>query len=211
MKMNADLKKQVLFPFHLMMHPIEGSNAIKWEDRGTYPVSAALIGLLFITLVLQRQTVGFIFNPNRLDQINIVNILAVTVTVVILWIISNRALCTLMDGEGKLSQIIIGSCYSLLPFILLTIAGILASQVLTLDMAVFLRYIEISGYLWSFLVLFQVMRVIHQFTARQTLWNLLLTVFGMLIIAFIALLIYSLFQQVYVFIFTIFNEIMFRL
>ena len=51
----------------------------------------------------------------------------------------------------------------------------------------------------------------HQFTARQTLWNLLLTVFGMLIIAFIALLIYSLFQQVYVFIFTIFNEIMFRL
>lgn len=203
--------RTVFYPLHMMLHPIDATDGIKWQSKGSYLVSAGLVVLAFLTAVLERQATGFIFNPHRLDRINIINIMLVTFLVVALWIIANRALCTLMDGEGKTSEIIIGSCYSLLPYIVLSLFAVVLSHFLTHDMGVFLTYIQVGGYIWSGLVLFQVMRVIHQFSVKQTVWNLVLTVVGMLIIAFIILLIYSLFQQVYVFLFTIFNEIMFRL
>lgn len=200
-----------LYPLHMMLHPIDASDGIKWQKKGSYIVSAALVVLAFLTAVLERQATGFIFNPHRLDRINIINILLVTFAMAALWIIANRALTTLMDGEGRTSEIIIGSCYSLLPYIAMTLFTVVLSHFLTHDMAVFLTYIKVGGYIWSGMVIFQVMRVIHQFSVKQTLWNLALTVVGMMIIAFIILLIYSLFQQVYVFLFTIFNEIMFRM
>ena len=203
--------RTALYPLHMMIHPIDASDGIKWQKKGSYVVSAILVVMAFLTAVLERQATGFIFNPHRLDRINIVNIMLVTFVVVILWIIANRALCTLMDGEGRTSEIIIGSCYALMPYIAMSLLAIVLSHFLTHDMGVFLTYIQVFGYIWSGLVLFQVMRVIHQFSVKQTIWNLVLTVVGMLIIAFIVLLIYSLFQQVYVFLFTIFNEIMFRL
>lgn len=203
--------RTALYPLHMMIHPIDATDGIKWQKKGSYVVSAILVVMAFLTAVLERQATGFIFNPHRLDRINIVNIMLVTFVVVILWIISNRALCTLMDGEGRTSEIIIGSCYALMPYIAMSLLAIVLSHFLTHDMGVFLTYIQVFGYIWSGLVLFQVMRVIHQFSVKQTIWNLVLTVVGMLIIAFIVLLIYSLFQQVYVFLFTIFNEIMFRL
>ncbi|MBP8989257.1 MAG: hypothetical protein KBG64_03450 [Clostridia bacterium] len=203
--------KGIIYPFYLMLHPIIGSEGIKWDGKGSYSVSIFMALMAFVTSVLQRQATGFIFNPNRLDKINVLNIFLVTALIVALWITSNRALCTLMDGEGKTSQIIIGSCYALLPYLLMTLLSVVLSHFLTYDMGVFLTCVQIAGYIWSGLVLFQAMRIIHQFTFKQTIWNLLLTVVGMMIIAFIMLLIYSLFQQLYIFFFTIFNEIMFRL
>ena len=52
---------------------------------------------------------------------------------------------------------------------------------------------------------------IHQLTAAKVFLNLLLTAAGVVILLFLLLLGYSLIQQIYAFLYTIYNEIAFRL
>ena len=52
---------------------------------------------------------------------------------------------------------------------------------------------------------------IHQYTLKKVIVSILLTVFGMLVMAFLILMLYSLVQQIYVFAYTVFSEIKFRL
>ena len=71
--------------------------------------------------------------------------------------------------------------------------------------------VTVLSVLWSLLVLVSVLMAIHQYTLKKVIVSILLTVFGMLVMAFLILMLYSLVQQIYVFAYTVFSEIKFRL
>ena len=138
------------------------------------------------------------------------SIFAISVGGVLLWFISNWAVSSLMNGEGRLGQIWLVTCYSLIPYIVFMALFILASNFTSLEMATFLYMLEGVGIVWSCLLMFFGLYQIHQMDFRQTILNILLTIFGIAVMLFLMVLLYSLFQQMYTFIYTIFSEIMFR-
>lgn len=195
----------------VMSHPIQAMEDVKYEGSGSITLALGILILFFATSIIQRQWTGFPFNGERPDKIHLGIILMSTVGLYMLWVISNIAVSSFMGGEGKGEDVMIASAYSLQPYILLTLAAVVLSNVMTLETGVFLSFVQIAAVGWSVVAMTVSLMTVHQFTFKRTLANLLATLISMLVIAFLGSLIFSLFQQLYVFCYTIFNEIIFRM
>ncbi|HIW72923.1 MAG TPA: YIP1 family protein [Firmicutes bacterium] len=196
---------------YTVFHPVIGFEEVKWNGKGSYLLSFAALFLFFLINVFSAQLTGFSFNGNNPDKISLFSIFAVSVGGVLLWFIANWAVSSLMDGEGKTGQIWVVTCYSLIPYIVFTALFILASNFASLEMATFLYLLQAVGIAWTCLMMFFGLYQIHQLDFKGTVVNVLLTIFGIAVMLFLMVMIYSLFQQIYSFLYTLFSEIMFRM
>ena len=204
-------KNMLLYPFYSMFHPVEGFEGIKWYKKGSMKVSFVLLFIFFAATIFIRQTTGFIFNFNRVDKLNLLMEFSRTILPFILWVVANWSLCTLMDGEGRFSEIWISTVYALWPYIIVSVPGTILSNLLAEREGAFLGMIQGIALGWSLILLILAMKEIHQYTLKKTLISMLLTVFGMGVIIFLGVLIFSLFQQLFLFLYTVYSEIKFRL
>lgn len=196
---------------HVIFHPIEGFEDLRWKKQGSMKVSMGIVALLFVAMVANRQLLGFAFNNAYTKIFNIVPLLVQSVVYFFTWVIANWSVCTLLDGEGRLKQICINSAYALVPYIVGVFVSVFVSNFLVLDEAIWLNAIYYLGLGWSVLLMFQAMKAVHQYTVPKTLASMALTLVAMLLILFLAILLLSLFQQVYVFIYSIYTEISYRI
>lgn len=200
-----------LNPFGCLIHPFDGFYAVKEEGKGSLLASGAIILVFFIATIFKRQSTGYTFNHADLSALNIWLIAAKTLVLYALWVAGNWAVATWMDGEGKAKQIGIVSAYALIPYVAAIIVSTLLSKVLVQEEGMFLGYITSVAMIWSAVLMFIGMLIIHDYGAVKTLQSIALTFAAMGIVVFLAVLFYTLFQQVYVFIYTIYNELLFRL
>ncbi|REE56449.1 Yip1-like protein [Paenibacillus taihuensis] len=204
-------KRKQWLSLYTMFHPMKGYELVKWDRSGSFIESACILLALFLYIVSERQVTGFIFNGNNADDINVPVIFLVTIGTFLLWFVSNMAVCSFMDGEGKSREVWIASTYALIPYVLIGFIEIVLSNLFSIEASPFLLILRFAAIAWSILLLAVGMYTVHQYSLKQTLANLSLTVAGIAIITFLLILVYSLFQQVFVFLFTVYNEIMFRM
>lgn len=197
-------------PFHLLTHPIATYNDMKFEGRSSMLVANLLMVLFVIQQLLTQMCSGYLFNPALEEEFNALPILAGSIGLVAVWTVCNWAMCTLLDGEGKMREIWIAMCYALLPAILLGFVGILLSNVLTQDEAIIYSVTTSIGTGWSLLLAFFGMMVVHQYTVKKTILSTLFTVICIVILAFLVLLLFSILQQLFGFISNISQELVFR-
>jgi len=198
------------FCWRCARNPVSSFEAVKWEGKGSVAAGIVLVAMLFITMVLQAQLTGFAFNLQNPDTFSIVNVFAVTVGGFIVVFTAHYAVSTFLPSEANLRQLFITLAYPLLPYILIQLVLIIASNMVALEMEVFLNVLNWVSIGWAAIVLVLGMIQTHRIGFGMVIGDLTLTVLGSGIILFFMLLIYSLFQQLYIFFFTIFNEIMFR-
>lgn len=194
----------------VITRPIETFNEMKYKRYFNWLFSGIVVIAWFVVEVLARQLYGFRFNLNNPDDLNIFIQLVSTVIPFVLFCLSNWCICTLFDGEGKFNEIVTYCAYALCPYIVFRALAIPLSRVLTLEEQVFLDWFVIIGILWSVFLLFQGMRIVHQYSSVRTIVMILFTVVGIAIILFMALLLVALFQQVYALFASIIQELLFR-
>lgn len=194
----------------LFAHPIDTFDEMKFKRYFSWPLVLIVMAAWFFIEIVARQYVGFRFNQSRPDSLNILVILARTVLPFLLFCVANWAVCTLMDGEGKFSEICTYVTYALIPYIAGLVIRLGLTNLLTLEEAIFIQWLMIGITLFCVILLYQAERVVHQFSFMKTVGTLLLTLFAMLIIVILGFLLYALFQQIIVFIGTIASELAFR-
>ena len=64
-------RKTATNPFHTIMHPFDASYDIRFKGKGNVPISIVILGALFLTTIFQRQSTGYIFNYNKLSDLNV--------------------------------------------------------------------------------------------------------------------------------------------
>ena len=84
---------------------------------------------------------------------------------------------------------------------------VLLSNVMTQEEAAFLTFIRIFGIAWSGVLVFTGFMSIHQFSFSKTVLSILLTLVGIAIMIFLAILFVGLMQQVVSFIQSICSEL----
>ena len=181
---------------HAVLHPFEGFEDLRWKKAGSLKYAFLIVAALFVAL------------PDQL--FSVVPYLMRSVVYFAAWVVGNWAVCTLLDGEGTMKNICIYSAYALIPYIVSVFVNVLLSHLLVRAEMVFFTTVSYAGLIWTGLLLFNAVRAVHQYSVPKTAAAILLTVFAMLVILFLAVLLLSLFQKVYVFFYSLYTEILYR-
>jgi len=194
-----------------MRHPIEGFDDLRWKKGYNMKVALVMVLAFFLTTVAQSVMTGFIFNESYTRVFNVVPYISSTILLFFVWVIGNWSLCTLFNGEGTMKNICCVSAYALLPYLMSSVICTVASNVLLRTEGGFLSFISALGFCWSLALMISGMKAVHQYSVPKTLLALVFTVVAMLVMLFIVILLVELFQQVFMFFYTIYTEILYRL
>lgn len=197
-------------PFHVIYHPFDSFYEVRAKNEGEIAYTVLILLIWFIAGIFKRQNTGYIFNYNKLSELNIFLQLAIVCIPFVMWVTGNWVMSIFMNGIGRFRDIWIVSAYSAVPYILATFLSVMFSNVLS-KTEPFADYILFFGATWSLILLFIGTMVIHEYKFTQNILSTVLTVGVMLSILFLAMLLGSLLSELVTFFKTVTREILFRL
>jgi uncharacterized membrane protein YbjE (DUF340 family) len=115
-----------------------------------------------------------------------------------------------MNGKGKMKEIFMMGCYSYFPVIITGIIGVIASNFVTEDEALLVTLLYIIGYFLMAYMICMGLICLHEYGILKTFATIFATIIATCIIAFVALLIFDLSQQIYGFVYSLYKEIVTR-
>lgn len=197
----------VVFPCHIITHPIQGWTEFKTEKRGKMGIAILMLAIYIVMKMVEYKYLGPVINENNPYKFNSIKILVYGVLPPILLAVGNWSVTTLMDGKGKMGEIFKMICYSLFPITVAGFFNIALSNVITIEEAQFVTLFKILGWAITGFMVFMGLVTIHEYGIGKTIWSIILTIVACLIICFIALLLFNLAEQVYGFVYTVYKEI----
>lgn len=199
------------YPFYIVLHPFAGFQELKYNKKGSLPYAIFFVLLWYAMEVTSRVMTDFAFNEYRPDKLDVRTIALMTIAMFLIAVISNWCFSTFMDGKGSLKDIFIAGAYCLIPIIVTTSINIVLSWFLVAEESSFMTFLTITGELWTAFMIVAAITETHDFTGGQTVAMIGLTLLGMLIMLFLGFLIYSLVQQVIMFVVNFSFELIYRI
>ena len=202
--------QELLFAFHLIMHPFDGFWDLKHEKRGSVRAGTTILAATIAVFYYDSIGAGYVTNPQATYGTIFGAITGVAVPLA-LWIIANWCLTTLVEGEGSRKDIYLASTYSLLPLILTMIPATIASNFILANEVKTVSLITTIGLIWMGLLLFFGTMVTHDYTIGKNVITVLATLVGMICIMFIAILFSTLLGKLVSFVTNIVTELRYRM
>ena len=204
------MREKVKHLFYSLAHPVRGFYEVRHEHKGSIGIALALVLLYGISFSVNRQYASFIVNDiNPLSINSIMEVLAV-IALFLLFSVGNWSITCLLDGEGRLVDILTVTGYSLLPMVMMYIPCTFFSYLIAENEEAF-YYVLIAGSILYFIVLEVIgLMTIHNFTFGKTILIILLTIVAIFVILFLILLLVSIVQQIILFFGGIYDEFMLR-
>lgn len=165
----------------------------------------------FVGAILHKNAYGFQFYASSDKFFSIVPYIVQTIALFLVWVVGNWSICTLLDGEGTMKKIYIYSTYALILYVVSLYIETLLSHLLVQDESIFITCVSVIGIFWSVVLMFNVIKAVHQYLIAKTIAAVILTFVAMIIILILLVLLVALFQQVYVFVSSVYTEIIYRL
>ncbi|MBE5966228.1 MAG: YIP1 family protein [Lachnospiraceae bacterium] len=200
----------IKFLFYTLTHPIDGFYEIRHHGKGSIGLSLLTVFFCGIAYCINKRYANFLVNPADTREVNSLLYVFTIFVLFFLFCIGNWSVTCLMNGEGRMQDIITATGYALLPIPLLFLPATLLSQIVTADEMIFYYLLINLSILWGVLLVILSNMVIHNYTLTKEINTLLLTVAAMIIILFIILLFYSMFRQMIGFVKSIYTELIFR-
>ncbi|MBO7536471.1 MAG: hypothetical protein J6T34_04975 [Bacilli bacterium] len=202
--------KNILIMFKYIRHPFDAVYYVRYDKKikiyNAFIVLALLLGIYLLSLVFT----GFLFTDVVLERTILLKELTKVVLPIALFIVSNYLISSLMSGEGTFRTITINTMGSLMPIVIVMPWIILISNALTLNEGFLYYFPLVVMFIWSFILLFVVIKETHNFSVKQTIVNFLLTLFMMFVLVIVIILVYLVFAQLFGFGVDIFKEVIFR-
>lgn len=202
--------EEVLFAFHLIMHPFDGFWDLKHEKRGSVRGAIFYVALASLTVVYNSVGMAYIFNPYSAYAGNGFNFFYSIATVIVplaLWCVANWCITTLFDGEGTLKDIFISTSYSLLPMTLTLIPATLLSNIAVEGEGAMITLVSTLGFIWMGLLIFFGTMTTHGYSMGKNILATLGTILGMLFIMFLIMLFFNLIRGMVSFVTGLIEEI----
>ncbi len=191
----------------MLTHPFENLREIKEKNLTSIPICLVIILLYYIFDVMSTTMGGFAFTYFDPSSYNALLILAKTAGLVILWTVTNWAVCTLFSGKGKIKEILTVISYSLIPALLSSLIYIVCSNILVPDEAAFLDVLMVICTMYTVIILMVGTMIVHDYSFLKFLGTTALTLVGMAIVIFLLVAVGILLQQTGGFLATIYSEI----
>ncbi len=202
--------RSVLIMFKFIRHPLDAVYYVRYDKRiklyNAFIVLALIIGIYLLSLV----ATGFLFTDIVLEKTILVKELTKVILPIVLFIVSNYLISSLMSGEGSFKSIAINTMGSLMPIVVMMPFIILISNVLTLNEGFLYYFPLVIMFMWTGVLLFVVIKETHNFSAKKTFVNFLLTALMMFVLIIAIILLYLVFAQLIGYFVDLFKEVIFR-
>ena len=202
--------KELLYGFHVIMHPFDGYWDLKHEKRGSVRAAIVFIVISILTFYYQAIGQGYLFNPRGSYSTIFVQAISILVPL-ILFVTANWCLTTLFEGEGSFKDIFVAVSYALVPLPLFIIPSTILSNVVTASEKTVVSLLVSVAFVWVGFLLFFGTQVTHDYSLGKNVITIVGTIVGMVFIMFVALLFTTLLGKMVGFVTDIITEIRFRL
>lgn len=201
--------ERLQYALYTMVHPGDGFYEIRHRGKGSVPLAFAFVILFSISFSINKRYANFIVNSyNTLETNSLLDLVAI-LAFFVLFCVSNWSITCLMEGEGRMRDIVTSVGYSTLPLLFALIPMTLFSYAIAADEEAFYYVVLGAAILWFVLLVLVGIMTIHNFTLGKTLITLFLTFFAMIIIIFICVLLVTILQQLFLFFKSIYMELIF--
>lgn len=201
------LWKQMFFGKKLMRHPVDCYYDLKYKRGVSVKTATCWYLWLFVLQLTGIYVTGYIFNDTLPQYRSLGNELLWVVLPVGLWLICNYLVSTITDGKGKFKDIYCGTIYAFSPYLYLALPIQILSNILTQNEAFVFSYGFLILYAWSAILFFIMIKEIHEYSGKQAVKNILLTLFTILLFVLLAFILYLLFQQMKDFLVSVVKEV----
>lgn len=208
---NLKLIKQLTYLFYFMRHPIDGCYGIKRENRVSLFSSNIILFFIILFYVIHKYFCGFLLKTVREGTYSILQDVGTILIVLLLVTGCNYLMCTINDGEGKLKHIYCSFLYSMGPYLVFMPVIFVLSHVVTHNEVFFVELMNLIMITWIGVLLFLSMKEINNYTVKETIKIIGLTLFTILIACLLAFIIYVLWSQVFDFLQSLFREAVYRI
>ena len=192
----------------VMRHPIDGFEEIRYENAGNYGDMTVIMLLFALVTVISQYATSFIYrNGESLDTVEPVSTFFIALLPWVVVCIVNYGVTTIMYGEGRFRDVVIGGAYCHGPLMLLTLPLALLTHFLTLTEQSIFTIVELLVYVWTVFLVYFCIKGIHGFHPVKGFVVFILTAVGVVAVALLFLLVYGLAAQMFDFFATFIKEL----
>ena len=194
----------------MLRHPVDGYYYLKRGEAGSVLSATVMYLLVFIVYVADTMGRGFIFSFSDGNATGIALMGSAFFLLCGLFVIGNYLVASINEGEGSLKNIYMMLPYALSPYLVITPFVVIASYILTQNEAFILYFAWLVALVWSVALIFIGVREDHAYTFMETLKNILLTLFFIVIALILMAVMYLLWSQVFAYFRDTVMEVLYR-
>jgi hypothetical protein len=172
------LVKQIGYQWKVLCHPIDGFYDIVYKDKGSVLSASIIYFLLFVVEALRGSITGFIFNPDGIRSVSILNILISRIIPLLVWVLANYLISSITNGQGTLRAIYIATAYSLAPYMFLTVPLAIISNAMTKAESSIYTIMNILMVGWLILMFYLQVKEVHGYDVFEAIINILWILFA---------------------------------
>ena len=195
---------------YTMLHPFDGFWDLKHEKRGNIKSAVLMYVLFFAVYALRLQFGGYVVTGKVSSEVNVLYHIFMLLLPIVMWIVANWCFTTLMDGKGTIKDITVATAYALKPYIVFGLPMLVLSNILTVSEVPFYNIFDALILAWVLILLFSGLMMTHDYSLGKSILTTILILIGICLIIFILLLAVSIAQNIYQFIYNIYQELSFR-
>lgn len=197
--------KELKYSLYVTVHPFKGFWDIKYEKEGSLKTAMILLAATIVVQIISNLKTGYLFGGVSINY-NFLRTVASSLFLFFSWCLANWCLTCLSDGKGTFKDIMMFTAYSLVPYIILQFIMVIVSNIFILREQTFYDMLGSLSIVWVAFLLVTGMPTTHHFTLSRTLVVLAFTIVGMIVIALLIILVFTMFQQVVGFVATVIDE-----
>jgi sugar lactone lactonase YvrE len=190
------LYNEILFGFHVLRNPNDGYYGIKREGKASNLSATIYLLTFFLMYIVFIYTTSFLFNDRIVAEINVVQQVITVFVPFFLWVIANYLVCSIRDGEGKLSDVYQASAYTLLPMIISLPILAFISHGLTMNEAFIFSFLFNVSIMLTVIYMIVMVKEIHFYEMKKTISNIFVSIFTALMILLMVAIIYILLSEI---------------
>ena len=185
-----------------------------WEIRrnraGSVPGAVVLYLVFFASYMLYLTRKGFVYQSADVQDMDIGFIVLGFWVLLLGFIFCNYLVTSITDGNGTLRQIFLLPAYGLLPVICALLAVTAISHALTYNEAFLLTIILIVGIVWSAVIIFIGLMTLHEYSFKETVLSLILTLMFMLILVIVCIILTMMWNSLRSFLVSVGKELIYN-
>ncbi|MBP3391305.1 MAG: YIP1 family protein [Clostridia bacterium] len=192
----------------VIRHPVDTFEEIRYENKGSYADAFIIMVVYTIFSVVAEYCVSFIYRGGQpLEFINSWVTIGIAVLPWVVISIVNYGVTTIMYGEGRFRDVLIGGAYCHTPLLFLILPMSILTHALTLDEQSLYNLVFTIIYIWVGLLVFLCIKSVHGFHPVKAVVVFFMTAVGVLAVVLLFMIVYGLADQMFSFIFQFGKEL----